>query len=273
MKKHISTILFTLLFLTGLSVVLYPAVSNYLNSKSQSKAVASYMERMEQLDATQNQKLLEEAMAYNQAIALRPDRFSVEGEERDAYLRLLGSNGGAVGYLEIESIKVRLPVYLGDSESVLQAGVGTLPGSSLPVGGQGTHAVLTGHRGLPSSRLFTDLDQVREGDVFVLHVLNRTLSYQVDQIKTVAPQDFAELEILPEQDLCTLVTCTPYGINTHRMLVRGRRIENLEQPAETEPIVTEELRRTSPVRTASIAAVSVLAVVAIVLLLPKHKKS
>lgn len=272
MKKHLSTILFTLLFLVGLSVVLYPSVSNYLNAKSQSKAVASYVERMEQMDASQNEELLEEARAYNEAIRSRQNRFTVRDSERDEYLRLLGSNGGAVGYIEIENIKLRLPIYLGDSDSVLQVGVGTLPGASLPIGGEGTHAVITGHRGLPSSRLFTDLDQVTEGDVFTLHVLNQTLSYQVDQVRIVEPQNMTELEILPDQDLCTLVTCTPYGINTHRMLVRGRRMENTEQPVLTDYHVTEDARRISPVQLICAAAVPVLLVLTVALIFPKHKK-
>lgn len=226
MKKHLSTILLLCVFLTGLSVLLYPTVSNYVNSKSQSKAIASYSEHMEKIDESAYDALMEEARAYNEQVQSDQGRFAIKDQELSQYLQLLGSTGGAVGYLDIDSIKVSVPVYLGDSPDVLQSGVGTMPGSSLPIGGKGTHAVITGHRGLPSSRLFTDLDQVAVGDVFVLHILREVLTYQVDQIRIVEPQDLTELDIQSDQDYCTLVTCTPYGINTHRMLVRGHRIES-----------------------------------------------
>ncbi len=226
MRRHLSTVLIALLFLAGLSVALYPTVSDYVNSKSQSKAVATYLERMEQLDDSQIESLLAEARAYNESVRTRPDRFQPEDGELEAYMRLLGSDGGAVGYMEIESIGVSLPIYMGDDEAALQVGVGTMPGSSLPIGGAGTHSVLMAHRGLPTSRLFTDLDQVEQGDTFVLHVLGQTLTYEVDQILVVEPDEISELDIQPDRDLCTLVTCTPYGINSHRMLVRGSRIAN-----------------------------------------------
>ncbi len=226
MKHHLSTILIALLFLAGLSVALYPTVSDYINSQSQSKAVATYLERMEQMDDSQVKSLLAEARAYNESIGARQDRFHLEEGELEAYMRLLGSDGGAVGYMEIGSIGVSLPIYMGDDEAALQVGVGTMPGASLPIGGVGTHAVLMAHRGLPTSRLFTDLDQVERGDTFVLHVLGQTLTYEVDQVLVVEPDEISELDIQPDRDLCTLVTCTPYGINSHRMLVRGSRIAN-----------------------------------------------
>lgn len=226
MKKHLSTILLLLVFLTGLSVLLYPTVSNFVNSQNQSRAIASYMESMDKMDTSQYKAVMKEAREYNELIKSDPGRFAIKGKDMDEYLHMLGSSGGAVGYIEIDSIGVSLPLYLGDSPAVLQAGAGTMPGSSLPVGGAGTHSVITGHRGLPSARLFTDLDQVVEGDMFVLHVLDETLTYQVDQIRIVEPHDLAELEIQPAKDFCTLVTCTPYGINSHRMMVRGHRIDN-----------------------------------------------
>lgn len=258
MKKHLSTILLLLVFLTGLSVLLYPTVSNYVNSKSQSRAIASYVESMEKIDTSTYDAIMTEAREYNERIKFNQGRFAVKGEELDQYLHLLGSTGGAVGYLEIGSIGVTLPLYLGDSPAVLQVGAGTMPGSSLPIGGPGTHAVITGHRGLPSSRLFTDLDQVAEGDVFVLNVLNETLTYQVDQIRIVEPQDLTELDIQPDQDFCTLVTCTPYGINTHRMLVRGRRIENSEQTAGVNYHVTADAIQVDALLVAPILALPLL---------------
>lgn len=272
MKKNLSTILFVLLFLTGLSVLLYPTVSNYINGKNQSKAVASYMDRMEHLDDSTYDTLLAEAKEYNESIKSQPNRFAVEGDALNEYLHLLGSTGGAVGYLKIDSIDVSLPLYLGDSASVLQVGAGVMPGSSLPIGGPGTHSAITGHRGLPSSRLFTDLDQVTVGDVFSLHVLNQTLTYQVDQIRIVEPQDLTELEIQPDQDLCTLITCTPYGINTHRMLVRGHRIDNSEYPADTEYHVTADAVQIEPVLVVPVVAVPLLLVLFIILIIPNHKK-
>lgn len=231
MKKHLPTILLVILFLTGLSVLLYPAVSSYVNAKHQAKAIAAYEERLEELDTTFYDEVMAEAREYNEQIVSDPVRFSLEGEALERYLHLLGSTGGPIGYIEINAIQVTLPLYLGISPAVLRVGAGTMPGSSLPIGGPGTHAVITGHRGLPSSQLFTRLDRVAEGDVFALHVLNETLTYQVDQIRIVEPQDLTELEIQPGQDYCTLVTCTPYGINTHRMLVRGHRVENGSPPA------------------------------------------
>lgn len=272
MKKHLSTILIVILFLTGLSVLLYPTVSNYVNSKHQSQAIASYEERLEELDAASYDAIMAEAQDYNQRICSNQARFAMEGEELEQYLHLLGSNGGAIGYIEIGSIHVTLPLYLGDSSAVLRVGAGTMPGSSLPIGGLGTHAVITGHRGLPTSQLFTHLDRVTEGDVFVLHVLNETLTYQVDQIRIVEPQDLTELEIDPNQDYCTLVTCTPYGINTHRMLVRGHRVENDSQLAGT-PHVAADAIQVDAMMVASILAVPLVLVLIAVLFLRDRKKS
>lgn len=273
MKKHLSTILLLLVFLTGLSVLLYPTVSNFVNAQSQSKAIATYVKSVDEIDTSAYDALLDQGRAYNQQLLSNAGRFAIQGEELDRYLHLLGSTGGAVGYLEIDSIRVTLPLYLGDSPAVLQAGVGTMPGSSLPIGGPGTHAVITGHRGLPSSRLFTDLDQVAVGDVFVLHVLNEVLTYQVDQIHIVEPKDLNELEIQPDDDLCTLVTCTPYGINTHRMLVRGRRIENQEQTAETVYHVTADAIQVDALLVAPVLALPLLLVLIVHLFVQDNRKS
>lgn len=231
MKKHLSTILIMLLFSAGICVLLYPTVSNYINSRNQSQAIAAYKEHLDELDTSTYDEIMAQAQAYNERLTADPNRFVMEPEEREQYLHMLGSTGGAVGYIEIDPIQVTLPIYLGDSSAVLRVGAGTMPGASLPIGGAGTHSVITGHRGLPSAQLFTHLDQLVEGDEFVLHVLNETLTYRIDQIRIVEPQDLTELAIEPGQDYCTLVTCTPYGINTHRMLVRGHRVENGSRPA------------------------------------------
>ena len=228
MKKiKISTIVLILIFLTGLSLLLYPTVSNCWNLLHQSRAILEYSSQVEELDEELYEKIWEKAVQYNQDLADRPDRFEMTEEEKQEYERLLNVSGnGIMGYIEIPAIDCSLPVYHGTNEAVLQTSIGHLEGSSLPTGGKGTHCVVSGHRGLPSARLFTDLDKLKEGDLFILKVLDRTLTYEVDQILTVDPYDMEALEINPQADYCTLVTCTPYGINTHRLLVRGHRVEN-----------------------------------------------
>lgn len=232
MKKHLSTILLVVVILAGLSLLLYPSFSNYWNERHQSVAIQSYGERVAQLDNSAARQLLDEARAYNATLPGRKNPFVLSDAETALYESLLDVTGtGVMGYVEIPSLDCMLPIYHGTDEAVLQIAVGHIPGSSLPVGGMGTHCVLSGHRGLPSAKLFTNLDQLAEGDVFRLHVLDEVLTYEVDQILTVEPQDVAALEIDPAQDFCTLVTCTPYGINSHRLLVRGHRIETVEEQA------------------------------------------
>lgn len=232
MKKHLSTILLVFVFLAGLSLLLYPSFSNYWNERHQSVAIQSYGERVAQMDNSAAQQLIEEARAYNRLLVGKSNRFVLSDDEMARYEGLLNVTGtGIMGYVEIPALDCMLPIYHGTDETVLQIAVGHIAGSSLPVGGMGTHCVLSGHRGLPSAKLFTNLDQLAEGDVFRLHVLEEILTYEVDQIRTVEPQDVKELEIHPEQDFCTLVTCTPYGINSHRLLVRGHRVETVEEQA------------------------------------------
>ena len=224
-KSRASTVILIIVFLVGLSLLLYPSLSDYWNSFRQSRAIASYVESVSNLDNQEYQALLEEARAYNASLVGDKTRFSPTEEELAEYLTLLGSTGAAVGYVEIPAIKLTLPIYLGTSETVLQVGVGTMEGSSLPIGGESTHAVLTGHRGLPSATLFTNLDRMVQGDMFHVHILNETCTYEVDQILIVEPAEMDALEIAEGEDYCTLVTCTPYGINSHRMLIRGHRAE------------------------------------------------
>ena len=232
MKKHFSTILLVVIILAGLSLLLYPSFSNYWNERHQSMAIQSYGEQVAQMDNSAAQQLLQQARAYNRTLLDRENRFVLSDAETAQYEGLLDVTGtGIMGYVEIPSLDCMLPIYHGTDEAVLQIAVGHIAGSSLPVGGEGTHCVISGHRGLPSAKLFTNLDQLAEGDVFRLHVLDEILSYEVDQILTVEPHDVAALEIDPEQDLCTLVTCTPYGINSHRLLVRGHRVETVEEQA------------------------------------------
>ncbi len=229
-KNGLFSLILILTLLTGLSLLLYPTISDWWNSFHQSRAIASYVETVEELDDDAYAQLWEDAQAYNEALSQDNSRFQTSEEESVRYNELLNLSGtGIMGYVEIPSIDVTLPIYHGTDEAVLQVAVGHIEGSSLPVGGPGTHTVLSGHRGLPSATLFTDLDQLDMGDVFLLHVLGETLTYQVDQIRIVEPDDVSLLALEEGEDLCTLVTCTPYGVNSHRLLVRGYRVENLEE--------------------------------------------
>lgn len=230
MKKWISTIIFVLIFLLGLGILLYPAVSDYVNAQHASRAIASYDDTVEELAPEDYSKDLQDAAAYNEYISGFPNLSAATRTEMDRtdspYNELLDITGtGIMGTINIPSIDVRLPIYHGTSEGVLQVAVGHYQGSSLPVGGESTHAILTGHRGLPSARLFTDLDRLEVGDIFYLKVLGEILEYEIDQINIVLPSELDGLAVEEGRDLVTLVTCTPYGINSHRMLVRGTRVD------------------------------------------------
>lgn len=230
MRKHLSTIVLRLVFLIGLSLLLYPTVSDGWNAFRQTRAIAGYVQQVAELDTNRYSQLWSDAKAYNQSLLEKDNRYLMTDEERAEYESLLNVSGsGMIGYIEIPDIQCTLPIYHGTDEAVLQTAVGHIEGTSLPTGGEGTHCVLSGHRGLPSAKLFTDLDKLAVGDVFRLRVLDEILTYEVDQIRIVEPYEVDALGIEPGKDYCTLVTCTPYGINTHRLLVRGRRIENLEE--------------------------------------------
>ena len=226
MKKHISTIIAILVFITGLSLLLYPTVSNYWNSLYQTRVVANYSDTMKKMDQKEKQAAIDAAINYNSSLLNNGGRFTPSDSELSLYKSLLNADGtGMMGYIVIPEIQCKLAIYHTVDDSVLQVGVGHLEGSSLPVGGKSTHCVLSSHRGLPSAKLFTELDRLKKGDVFYLHVYDRVLTYEVDQIAIVEPNDYGLLEIEEGQDLCTLFTCTPYGINTQRLLVRGHRVE------------------------------------------------
>ena len=227
MKKHWSTILLILIFLIGLSLVLYPTVSNWWNQTRSSKVISDYSELVAELDDDTYQQMWSQAVAYNESRAGLANPYLLTPEQQQTYQQVLNLDGnGVMGYIEIPSLGVSLPVYHTVNEEILQVAVGHLDWSDLPVGGQGTHCVLSGHRGLPSAKLFTDLDDLRVGDTFMLRILDGLLTYEVDKILIVEPHQVDDLRQVPGQDLCTLVTCTPYGINTHRLLVRGHRVEN-----------------------------------------------
>lgn len=230
--KRVNILLF-LIFAAGLILVLYPSFSDWWNSFHQTRAIMNYAEEVARMDSSEYERYIAEAREYNAELSETGMRWRMSDEERERYVRLLGFNdSGNMGYINIPKIDISLPLYHGVSESVLQTSIGHLEGSSLPVGGAGSHCILSGHRGLPSARLFTDLDKLVEGDVWSITILNETMSYECDQIRVVEPTDLSDLRIVPGEDYCTLVTCTPYGINTHRLLVRGHRVANAQGEAK-----------------------------------------
>lgn len=229
-KKDFSTIALIIVFFVGVSVLLYPTVSDYWNSLHQSQAIATYADSVENMDEQDYEKLWDAAVSYNQKLFQSGHGLGLKDEEKEEYNELLDVSGtGIMSYIEIPKIKCSLPIYHGTDEGVLQIAVGHIEGSSLPVGGLNTHCVLSGHRGLPSAKLFSNLDKLEEGDIFMIRTLDQTLTYEVDQIRIVLPDEVENLKIEEGKDLCTLVTCTPYGINTHRLLVRGHRVANQEE--------------------------------------------
>ena len=275
MKKkkgnHI-TILLVLILLVGLSLLLYPSVSDYWNSLHQTKAIAIYAEEVANLNQDQYDEIWAAAESYNAALINRDNAYLLSDAQKEEYERLLNVSGlGIMGYIEIPGIDCSLPIYHGTEESVLQIAVGHLEWSSLPVGGESTHCVLSGHRGLPSAKLFTNLDKLAEGDVFMLRVLDEVLTYKVDQVLIVEPHETDALHIVEGEDYCTLVTCTPYGINTHRLLVRGHRIENIEEAKVVR--VTADAIQIEPLLVAPIVAIPILLLLLILLLLPKRPKT
>ena len=269
MKKKTANIILILMFLAGLSLLLYPTVSDYWNSMNASQAVANYAEKVKDLSREQYDKMLQEAKAYNKTLAQSGGGYTLSKRQEATYESILDVTGtGIMGYIEIPTIHISLPIYHGIEDSVLQIAVGHLEWSSLPVGGKSTHCVLSGHRGLPSAKLFANLDQLVEGDTFVIRVLDEVLTYEVDQILIVEPSDVSALTIEEGKDLCTLVTCTPYGINSHRLLVRGHRVAN-----QTEGIrVTSDAIQIDPLLVAPVVALPMLLALLIVLLVSGKKR-
>ncbi len=271
-KGSLSTAVLILIFLAGLSLLLYPTVADYWNSLHQSRAVVEYAEQMANLDSQRYYQILDAAQKYNEALQSKENRYRITDAEKAEYETLLNPTGnGMMGYIEIPAIDCSLPIYHGVEDSVLQVAIGHVAWSSLPIGGKGTHCVISGHRGLPSARLFTDLDKLTEGDTFVVRALDETMTYEVDQIRVVLPEEIDTLEIDPEQDYCTLVTCTPYGVNTHRLLVRGRRVENAKEAPDIR--ISADAIRIEPALMAPLAAVPMLLVLLICLLIAPVRKN
>ena len=270
MKKNKSTLILILVFFVGLSVMLYPTISDYVNQRNQSRAVANYAQSVDTMTDADYSAYFDAADAFNAQVAAnenalyRPDQLS-------GYYDTLDITGtGIMGYITIAKIGVELPIYHGTSDSVLQIAAGHLEGTSLPVGGASTHAVISAHRGLPSAKLFTNLDQLEVGDTFTITVLDRVLTYEVDKITIVLPTQTDDLLVADGKDYVTLMTCTPYGINTHRLLVRGRRVETPDQFKRIR--VTAEALKIEPVIVAPVMALPMLLILLIGMLLSTRKR-
>lgn len=271
MKKDFSRIALVLVFFVGLSIALYPLLSNYWNQRTQSQSIRAYADMLEKLSDEDYTEYFEKADAYNRALTELTMPL-LQAKELTSYEDLLDVMGnGIMGYISIEKIGVELPIYHGTSSGVLNVAVGHLEGSSLPVGGSGTHAVLSAHRGLPSAKLFSDLDKLEVGDTFTITVLNRVLTYEVEQILIVKPDETDSLAIQENRDLCSLITCTPYGINTHRLIVQAHRIES----AQEKPMlyVANDAFRIDPIIVTPVVAMPMLFVLLIVLMVKYRKKS
>ena len=261
-KLGITDIILVVILIAGLGILAYPKFSDWWNSFHQTRAIASYVEQVANMDKEDMDRMWAEAERYNERLREKENRFILSDEEIEEYNSILDVTGtGIMGYIDIYKINVSLPIYHGTDEAVLQIAIGHIEGSSFPIGGIGTHSVLSGHRGLPSAKLFTDIDQLEEGDKFVIQVLDRTTTYMVDQIRIVLPDELQDLEIDEDEDYCTLITCTPYGVNTHRLLVRGHRVEN-----EAEADVTADAMRFEPYIVAPLVAAPILLVLLIILL-------
>ena len=269
MKKHLSTILLIVALLAGVSLLLYPSVSDYWNSLHATQVVSNYAQQVQTMDRSRYETMWNDAVAYNRSLLTRSTDFALTDAQKRQYDALLNVDGtGIMGYLEIPALEVTLPIYHGTDDSVLQVGAGHIEWSSLPTGGESTHCVLSGHRGIPSARLFSDLDQLVAGDTFVIRVLDEVMTYEVDQILIVEPTDVSALTIEDGKDLCTLVTCTPYGVNSHRLLVRGHRVENASEVIR----VTSDAVQIEPLIVAPLVAMPLLLALLLLLLLPRSKK-
>ena len=255
-KRSLSNILMGIALAVGTMLLVYPKASDYWNSFTQSRSIMGYAEQVAQMSAAEYAKFISEAEEYNAKLAENGNEWHMtQGQKKVYESRLTFDSTGVMGYIDVPKISTKLPIYHGTSDAVLQTSIGHLAESSLPVGGKGSHCVLSGHRGLPSAKLFSDLDKMVQGDTFTLSVLNETYTYQVDQIRVVEPTDLRELTIRPDMDLCTLVTCTPYGVNSHRLLVRGHRVKNANGDAK----VVADALQIQPVHVAPFIMIFIIA--------------
>lgn len=270
MKLSKSTIALLAALAVGIVLMLYPGVSDWWNSFNQSHAIVGYETAAASMGEDEAEEMLARARAYNEDLLGFANRYNPTEREHQRYLDTLNvTEGGIMCYVEIPSIRVSLPVYHGVDSSVLQVAIGHIEGTSLPVGGPSTHAVISGHRGLPSAELFSNIDQLREGDTFMLQTLGETLTYEVDQIRIVEPDELDDIEIVDGQDLCTLVTCTPYGVNTHRLLVRGHRVAN----DPDDPRVVADARQIDPAYVAPFVAAPIIAAMIIAVVVHDRRRA
>ena len=265
MRKKFGNLILVLIMLIGVGLLVYPTFSDWWNSFHQTRAIAGYTAAVANMDREEFDRMWAEAEAFNTYLSQKSGRFNLSEQELETYNSILDVTGtGIMGYIDIPSIKISLPVYHGTDEAILQIAIGHIIGTSFPIGGEGSHCAVSGHRGLPSAKLFTDIDQLQAGDKFLLQVLDRTLTYEVDQIRIVLPQELQDLEIDPYSDYCTLITCTPYGVNTHRLLVRGHRVDNDNTDATR---VTADAMRFEPVIVAPLVAAPILFILLIYVLI------
>ena len=270
--KKIRVIFCVIIFMTGLGIASYPFISNMVAQRHASQVVKDYETNVEEMDEEKIDAMKEAAKKYNEQLSnvVSVDDENENNEQGESYADLLNI-GESLGYITIPKIDVNLPIYNGTSQDVLSKGVGHMEQSSYPLGGESTHCVLTGHRGLPSAKIFTDLDQMKNGDIFLIHVLGKTLAYKVDQIKTVLPEESSELDIIEGEDHVTLVTCTPYGVNTHRLLIRGIRTEYVEPEEKAEETPIQQIAKVDPVKIMIIGLVAMVIMIIIVYIVIRRK--
>lgn len=269
--SKVTSFLLILILVLGIGIMAYPAVSDWWNAKHATQAIASYVEQVEKIEDTTKIEMIEKARKYNETLQSGV-HFSLSEEEYAEYESILDVSGtGIMGYVQIPAISVNLPIYHGTDETVLQIASGHIAGSSFPIGGKGTHAVISGHRGLPSAKLFTDLDKLIPGDVFVVTVLDQVVTYQIDQIHIVLPDEVNDLGIEQDKDYMTLVTCTPYGVNSHRMLVRGHRVDNIKGASNVS--VNSDARRVSSTIVMFMIAIPLILIAMILSLFVSPKKN
>ena len=269
-KRNLLTVVMTAGLLVGIFLLLYPSVANYWNSFHQSRAIASYTETVTNMSKEDYDRILKSAREYNKRLAETGIKWMMTDAEKEEYNKELAiDDSGIMGFVSVPKFHIRVPIYHGTDEEVLQTAIGHLEGTSLPVGGKSTHCAISGHRGLPSARLFTDIDKIREGDTWTVTVLNETLTYECDQIRIVLPEDLSDLKIEEGKDLFTLITCTPYGVNTHRLLVRGHRVPNANGSAD----VTADAIQIEPIYIAPFLAIPLLFILLLYVLISTSAKN
>ena len=268
LKKHLLTVILVAGLVAGAGLLLYPSVANYWNSFHQTRAIMGYNDAVSEMSQEDYTAILDEAKAYNKRLGKSGIQWNMTDAQKEEYNKMLRVDGTDVmGYISIPKIHVKLPMYHGTDEAVLQTSIGHLEQTSLPVGGKSSHCSVSGHRGLPSARLFTDLDRLKEGDTWTMTILNETVTYEADQIRIVEPEDLSNLGIEKKKDFCTLITCTPYGINTHRLLIRGHRIPNADGDAN----LTADAIQIEPKYIAPFLSIPILIALLIIMMMTTRK--